>query len=465
MAIITISRGSLSGGEQLARKLGERLGAKVISREVIVEAAQKYDVSEERLVEEMHSPPGIWDRLTHHKEDYILAIQATLANMVIEGQTIYHGNAGQMLLKDLSKVIKLRLVAPTGYRVRAAMMELNLSKEDAMRHIDSVDVQRCKWVRHLYGVEWSDAELYDLVLNLGQMSLDTATELVVDLAGRKEYKRTPELEQERRDFALDRLIRAELTFRSEFPKGSVEVRVARGNVTLCGGPFFDKNRGEIVKFVQAINGVGAVRVPGEASVDIVAAQQEKKAADVMLPISRYPYVHQDLSIKEAIGALSGSSVKLNDGHVISPRFILVHDHTERLVGILARRNLMRGLVPELAAMERARERAEELAPQIAGLSFPVTFRWHSLFCESALVSAAAPVETIMAPIRASVKPDDDLTVVISIMLQHNVDLVPVIDGHRPVGVILMTDVYDSVAEFIMESGGTPAPQRGDSDEG
>ena len=42
-------------------------------------------------------------------------------------------------------------------------------------------------------------ELYDLVLNLGQMSLDTATELVVDLAGRKEYKRTPELEQERRD--------------------------------------------------------------------------------------------------------------------------------------------------------------------------------------------------------------------------------------------------------------------------
>ena len=47
MAIVTISRGSLSGGAKLARQLGETLACKVLSREVIIEAAKTYGVSED----------------------------------------------------------------------------------------------------------------------------------------------------------------------------------------------------------------------------------------------------------------------------------------------------------------------------------------------------------------------------------------------------------------------------------
>jgi CBS domain-containing protein len=38
------------------------------------------------------------------------------------------------------------------------------------------------------------------------------------------------------------------------------------------------------------------------------------------------------------------------------------------------------------------------------------------------------------------------------MLHYSVDLIPVVDGRKPVGVVLMTDVFDTVAEHIIERG-------------
>jgi Cytidylate kinase-like family len=55
MPIITLSRGSLSGGELLANQLASKLGFKVISREVIVEPLAKIAMSE--------SPLGILKKL------------------------------------------------------------------------------------------------------------------------------------------------------------------------------------------------------------------------------------------------------------------------------------------------------------------------------------------------------------------------------------------------------------------
>ena len=42
MSIITISRGTFSGGRDLAECLAQKLGYPCISREVIVEAAERY---------------------------------------------------------------------------------------------------------------------------------------------------------------------------------------------------------------------------------------------------------------------------------------------------------------------------------------------------------------------------------------------------------------------------------------
>ncbi|MBS3779499.1 MAG: cytidylate kinase family protein, partial [Desulfovermiculus sp.] len=46
MAIITISRESYSQGRQVAEKLGQRLGYKVISREVLISTSEEFNIPE-----------------------------------------------------------------------------------------------------------------------------------------------------------------------------------------------------------------------------------------------------------------------------------------------------------------------------------------------------------------------------------------------------------------------------------
>ena len=59
MAIITISRGTMSGGKKLAQMLADRLGYKCISREVIIKAATDYDIEENKLFEAIRNSPSI----------------------------------------------------------------------------------------------------------------------------------------------------------------------------------------------------------------------------------------------------------------------------------------------------------------------------------------------------------------------------------------------------------------------
>ena len=78
MAIITISRGTMSGGEKLAHLLSEKLGYKCISREIIIKAADDYGVEEHKLFEAINKRPTIVHKLTFEKEKYLAYIRASL---------------------------------------------------------------------------------------------------------------------------------------------------------------------------------------------------------------------------------------------------------------------------------------------------------------------------------------------------------------------------------------------------
>jgi cytidylate kinase len=239
MAIVTISRGTLSGGEALAECLAGRLGIPVMTREVIRDAASRYGIAEKLLDQQLHKVPSLIQRRLGGNEErrmYLLAIQAALADRAQEGDFIYHGHAGHLLLKKLPGVFKVRLIAPMGYRVRMVRERQGLGAEEAVKYIEQVDKNRTLWTRFLYNVDWQNPSLYDAVINLEFLSLDTACSMVETGVQQPEFQHTPERKQVIDNYALASRIQLKLAQDDRTKGMQIDVEVS-DQVARINGKF------------------------------------------------------------------------------------------------------------------------------------------------------------------------------------------------------------------------------------
>jgi cytidylate kinase len=460
MPIITISRASHSGGTQVAERLHELLGYPLMGDQVVTETARRYGVSEEELLRGLDMPANFFERFTSRRQRYLLATQATLGEVFQGGDGIYHGFAGQFVFAGTCNVFKVRLAAPMEDRVRSAMTLHGFSREQAVSHLNDVDQRRAKWSRQMFGVDWNEPSLYDLMVNLGQMTVDAAARMIAETLGREDARPTDACLEEFRNFVLERRVVAELYFKSPFNADIVRVRANRGQVLLSGGSAFEGSKRAVVEFVAQVVGAENVVVEsddpvshGTQDLEIGMSSRDTTARDVMLPPERYPRIPQWATIREAMVALTASAVRFEDGHITMPRYLLVLDEDDQLVGIVSRRELVRGLLPQLREAERSRAQIRKLVGFGGETPAEISIRWTSLFTRTAVEAAKDPVSTVMTPVRGSVRLEDSLSTVITTMLHHGIDLVPVLDGRRVAGVVLMTNIFDIVAQFILEQGG------------
>jgi len=469
MPIITISRGSCSGGAHLAEELHERLGWPVLAQEDVSSAAARaYRMTEQELFRGLYLPANFYERFTHRKTRYLLATQATVTELLAEGNGIYHGLAGQFLFADLCNAFRVRIVAPMDYRVETAMQRFGLQRTEARRHIRDADEYRSRWGRQIFHADITDADLYDLVVNLEHVSIDRAAAMIAEIMEGKDYQPTPQCLQDYQDFAIEKRVKAELFFNSPYTPEIAHVEVHDGEVKLTGDKAFAASEKGLVEFVGGVRGVdkittdhgtvGAIDI--RLDPDFALSSRDAKARDVMLPPERYPHCRLNCTIREAIVALSASAVKLQDGYIMLPRYVLVLDNDDRLVGVVSRRELLKGLIPHLQEDRESAAHIRELIPFGGAAPSELMIRWTSLFSRSAIDASATPIRSVMVPIKGTVQVDDTLSTVISTMLYHRVDLVAVLDGEKVAGVVLMTNIFDIVAQFIMEYGQVPAQKGG-----
>jgi cytidylate kinase len=259
MSIITISRGSLSGGRALAERLADRLGYRCISSEALIEVATKYGVPEPKLSEVFDKTPSFWERLTKSRRLYLIFIQAAMCELAQEGKLVYHGQGGQQLLKGISHIMKVRLIAPLDYRLKVAMEREGLaSREAAMQYLQQVDDERLRRMRYLFNVDWREPVLYDVVLNIEHMSMETAADVVIYMAQHPEYQPTLLSMKKLNDLTLSCRVKAALAVNPITSGIDVEVRADDGIVWMTGLIDSGELEYEIIRIAQTISGVKEV---------------------------------------------------------------------------------------------------------------------------------------------------------------------------------------------------------------
>jgi predicted transcriptional regulator len=170
-----------------------------------------------------------------------------------------------------------------------------------------------------------------------------------------------------------------------------------------------------------------------------------RAGDIMIPIDKYPSVRHTSTIREAVRVMKEAHLEVAQRRSL-PRALLVLDEENHPLGIVRRRDILRGLEPRFlrtaSVPERKRLFEIEIDPDLVDLS---TGRLGKAIQEQAEHS----VSEIMQPIVATLDYEDQLAKIVYKMLSRDLNLLLVIKDGQVVGVVRTVDVFREVTRQLL----------------
>jgi cytidylate kinase len=178
--VITISRQYGAGGSELAKRLGVRLGFRVIDNELVTLAAARSGQDLAKIERVYTQRPTFQDLRVYKErsEKYLAAVNAVLETLAQEGNAVIVGRGANLVLLHHPNVFNLRIVADFAVRLAHVQRREGLDEPAARRTITESDYAREAYYRYLYNVQPDDPLAYDLVLNTSRLTLAEAEALI-----------------------------------------------------------------------------------------------------------------------------------------------------------------------------------------------------------------------------------------------------------------------------------------------
>jgi cytidylate kinase len=256
MAIITISREMGSAGIPIAHKAAEKLGYTLVDGEAIRKLAPQYGLSPEAFEQADEKPPAFIEHLDEQIEIDLHQIELIILNYAKQGNVIIYGRGGQDLLRELSSVFRVRIIAPFEERVERWAEREWIDPDLARVLVRKSDQQRAGFIKYYFDRDWTDPLGYDLVINTLRLSEETAVKLICD--GIKD-KNLTEQKIPSKKLLSDLIIRKKVeiaTLRLSGIDGHhVTFSCQEGLVTLGGHVHGEEERRSLLTAINKIEGI------------------------------------------------------------------------------------------------------------------------------------------------------------------------------------------------------------------
>ncbi len=277
MQIISVSMGTYGGGKDLAQRLSTKMGYPCLCREDLIEAATREGIQVGKLEMAMIKAGAFTERLARERDQYLAFSRAFLCGRAMQGDLVYYGRTGHLLLPGVSHVMRVRVVRDMEYRVQTIMNSMGLEREKALRYVTEVDQDRARWVRSMYGIAVEEPINYDMIVNLQQMSVENAAAALVGMAQLPDFQMTPASRQAMQDLFLGANARLALARDKRTFSANLKVRADAGVVTVSYTPQDAGIAGFIPSILEGIAEIRDLRIT-MATANLLWIQEEFRPA-------------------------------------------------------------------------------------------------------------------------------------------------------------------------------------------
>ena len=262
MAIVAITREMGTLGKDVATGLGRALDLPVIYHEVIDNLADRMRVRKSHVIRLLDGSAGLLERLTSDKTSMAIFTADEVFDLALKnGGAIIRGWGATHLLRDVPSAVCVRVCAPMELRKRR-MME-RLDTEDAAsvsEEIRANDEAHSAIMKRHFGLNWTEPEHYDLVLNTQRVGIDECVEEVLALVRSPEFAESERSRAQLEDLALAARVKSALRRAPETRNSKLEVVCERGEITLVGDPGTTEAKLAAVEVAVTVPGVKDIHV-------------------------------------------------------------------------------------------------------------------------------------------------------------------------------------------------------------
>ncbi len=149
---------------------------------------------------------------------------------------------------------------------------------------------------------------------------------------------------------------------------------------------------------------------------------------ILIPLTDYPHMPYWATLEEAI-------VLLNFAHESGYHTVLVFDEFYKLLGMLNCREILRVINPKF----------KKLSPD------EVASKWNDIINFASDNQFKKPIKDFISPFNIMVEASDNVLKVAYLLLQHNLDIIPVRESGKVLGVVRMHDIFHKITGSILQS--------------
>lgn len=259
MAVIAMTREMGTLGKDVAQGLADQIGLKVVHHELIEHGlAERLGMQESAVHRYLEGSASLLERWKIDSKRLSRYTAEEILELAQEGNVVIRGWGATALLREVPHVFCVRVCAPMAFRERVMMERLGINDATVVRReIERNDAAHARTMHGLFGLDWENPLLYDLVLNTESVPIETCVKLVRLLAESPAYQETEDSRSVIADKLLETRIRAVLTDRLRVGINVVGIEAAarKGKVTLTGTVDETQLTSEAEQLVRRVAGV------------------------------------------------------------------------------------------------------------------------------------------------------------------------------------------------------------------
>lgn len=258
MYFITFTRKMGTNGSEVARRVASELQYSFYDTEAIESTAREMGFLKD-VKEADEKVPSLFERLfSHRPEIHLDRLNSVIYELASRGNAVFLGRGSHILLRAFKCALHIRVTASPEKRIQN-LMERGFDREAATKALHNSDHEREAFMKFAFGVDWDNPELYDMVLNMDNLSVALAADTVVHLARSEEIQaRSVDAMKSLEMLGLARRAEAALVEAGFSPTSFSAAVVEPGKIRVTGTVAAGSTRTKVEEILKGVKGVESV---------------------------------------------------------------------------------------------------------------------------------------------------------------------------------------------------------------